>query len=294
VAVFWCGVQEGGRNRRRVVGCSSLDIQSLFQPRDPRPFCLPICRGAACLGGGQHHPLRLLQLPPPPFSLLSDVWRTLHPPQNTPTHMVLTLLPPSTHTLQPRASGTPMSSTPSPGAAAPQTQAMQAREAAPPPASQYQQLATPPPASGFAPGVLPPGPALATQPQGTAGNAYAAGGLRYPMHPPTGKDWATNIVEAGCIDGESCWWSLWCPLLLFQRTTARFDLVKSPLLFFCLMMGKKGRREEGKEGGREGDKRVLVRCVCATAKSGYDRLVSICLSPLFLPLFPPRRGLDRC
>ena len=154
--------------------------------------------------------------------------------------------PLSIHTLQPRVSGTPMSSTSSAGDAAPQAQAMQAREAAPPSAS-YQQLATPPPASsGFAAGILPPGAILATHPQGLAGNAYAAGGGRYPR----GKGWATYIGDTCCDDGESCWWSLWCPLLLFHRTTARFDLVKSPILFLCLMIGKKGRREGGREGGR--------------------------------------------
>jgi hypothetical protein len=81
------------------------------------------------------------------------------------------------------------------------------------------------------------------------------------MHPPRGKDWATNIVlvEEGCVDLDSCWWSLWCPFLLFPRTLARFDLVKSPLLFFCLLFGKKGRREGGREGGREDRSAMCVQ-----------------------------------
>ncbi|KAM3567990.1 hypothetical protein VYU27_009878, partial [Nannochloropsis oceanica] len=54
--------------------------------------------------------------------------------------------------------------------------------------------------------------------------------------PPPTRQWASPSLD-WLRDGESCWWSLWCPLLLFTRTTSRFELHPQPCTFASMVIG---------------------------------------------------------
>lgn len=68
--------------------------------------------------------------------------------------------------------------------------------------------------------------------------------------PPPMRQWASPSLD-WLRDGESCWWSLWCPLLLFTRTTSRFELHPQPCTFASMVIGMEGRKKGGREN-REG------------------------------------------
>lgn len=90
--------------------------------------------------------------------------------------------------------------------------------------------------------------------------------------PPPTRQWASPSLD-WLRDGESCWWSLWCPLLLFTRTTSRFELHPQPCTFASMVIGM----EEGKEGGKgkretrghyaKWRESVLISIVCLTLPS---------------------------
>lgn len=144
--------------------------------------------------------------------------------------------------------------------AAPQSQSMQARTTVEPFES-YQHtpastgslptlVVRPPDAIPVAQSVgvtrqgVPPGtcPSSATRvghpgASGVSSQQNPNGGpLPRQPHQPA-REWTSPCLD-WLHDGETCWWSLWCPLLLFSRTTARFDLVSSPLSFSCMVLGK--------------------------------------------------------